>query len=90
MTNICQYVCDNKTEYGYCRTTVCINPKYNQQTVKAWLSKADYVQVVRCGECAYFMHDDLSRPLYSIQPCIPNRREDDYCSRGVRMEETDA
>ena len=25
----CLYVCGNKTEYGYCKTTVCINPKHN-------------------------------------------------------------
>ena len=29
MTNICPYICNNKTSYGYCQTTVCINPKYN-------------------------------------------------------------
>ena len=28
MTGICPYECDNKTEYGYCKTTGCINPKY--------------------------------------------------------------
>ncbi len=27
---ICPYICENKTEYGYCKTTSCINPKYNQ------------------------------------------------------------
>lgn len=27
---ICPYICDNKTEYGHCKTTACINPKYNQ------------------------------------------------------------
>lgn len=26
---ICPYICDNKTEYGYCKTTACINQKYN-------------------------------------------------------------
>ena len=24
----CDKVCDNKTEWGYCRTTVCIKPEY--------------------------------------------------------------
>ena len=24
----CEKVCDNKTDMGYCRTTVCINPRY--------------------------------------------------------------
>lgn len=27
---ICPYICDNKTEYGYCKTTACINPEYNK------------------------------------------------------------
>ena len=25
---ICPYICDNKTEYGYCKTTACINRNY--------------------------------------------------------------
>ena len=25
----CLYPCENKTEYGYCKTTDCINPRYN-------------------------------------------------------------
>ena len=27
---ICPYICNNKTEYGYCKTTACINPEYNK------------------------------------------------------------
>ena len=27
--NMCQHVCDNKTAEGFCKTTACINPKYN-------------------------------------------------------------
>ena len=30
MIGICPYDCDNKTEFGYCKSTGCINPKYNQ------------------------------------------------------------
>ena len=26
---LCPFVCDNKTEFGYCRTSVCISQKYN-------------------------------------------------------------
>ena len=33
MNNICPYICDNKTEYGYCKTTYCINQKYNKKAV---------------------------------------------------------
>ena len=27
---ICPYICNNKTVYGYCKTTACINPEYNK------------------------------------------------------------
>ena len=27
---ICPYLCNNKTVYGYCKTTACINPEYNK------------------------------------------------------------
>lgn len=30
---LCPYVCNNKTEYGYCKTTACINPKYSSITL---------------------------------------------------------
>ena len=25
---VCPYDCENKTEFGYCKNTGCINPKY--------------------------------------------------------------
>ena len=30
MIGACPYLCSNKTDFGYCRTTGCINPKYSQ------------------------------------------------------------
>ena len=27
---ICPYICNNKTVYGYRKTTACINPEYNK------------------------------------------------------------
>ena len=30
MSLLCPYICENKNEYGYCKTTVCINQKFNQ------------------------------------------------------------
>ena len=30
MIGLCPYNCSNKTEYGYCKTTGCINPKYQE------------------------------------------------------------
>ena len=30
MSGPCPYPCNNKTEYGYCRSTGCMNPTYAQ------------------------------------------------------------
>lgn len=30
MFGSCPYSCNNKTEYGYCKSTGCINPRYQQ------------------------------------------------------------
>ena len=30
MIGFCPYDCNNKTEYGYCKTTGCINPNHRQ------------------------------------------------------------
>lgn len=86
--NTCPYVCNNKTEFGYCCSTVCINPKYNQQTVTAWLSKADYVQVVRCKDCRFYRFYDST--FGKGWMCFENntaRHRDDYCSRGERKDD---
>ena len=31
MSDKCPYSCMNKTEYGYCKTTACINPNYQNK-----------------------------------------------------------
>lgn len=45
----CPYVCNNKTEFGYCKTTVCVNPLYTtvstQRSIIQWVLKNDYVQM---------------------------------------------
>lgn len=50
MENIlCPFACDNKTEFGYCRTTACISPKYgssrsitlNRTLNNEWMNIAD-------------------------------------------------
>lgn len=35
MSNICPcyFQCENKTELGYCKTSTCINQKYNSKIV---------------------------------------------------------
>ena len=38
----CPYVCNNKSYSGWCNSTVCINPKYNESNIKITISKEDY------------------------------------------------
>ena len=26
---MCPHICSNKNQFGYCKTTACINPKFN-------------------------------------------------------------
>ena len=33
MKDTCPYICDNKTSLGYCQTTGCINPRYQQYLI---------------------------------------------------------
>ena len=81
--NACPYVCNNKTEFGYCKTTVCINPMYNQQSITKWLDKADYVQVVRCRECKHYNAGfECLREGYGIE--YP---QDWYCADGERKDD---
>lgn len=82
--NTCPYVCNNKTKFGYCKTTVCINPMYNQQSITKWLEKAGYVQVVRCGECKWWFKDENYDGLYRCANDGLLRKEDHYCACGER------
>lgn len=65
----CPYPCQNKTEYGYCKTTGCINPKFDRtrtftsydpiEIARQYAPKfdkpvVDMVAVVRCKDCRYY------------------------------------
>lgn len=44
---------------------------------------ADYVDVVRCGECKWYDPLEKSRPFFCpVMDCVNGVMEDDYCSRG--------
>lgn len=81
----CPYVCNNKTSYGYCCSTVCINPLYNQRTINGGLM-ADYVQIVRCKDCKW-QGDDEHCPFCNCcgRETLPNGEW--YCARGEREED---
>ena len=78
----CPYVCNNKTEFGYCCSTVCINPKYNQRTINGGLT-GDYVQVVRCKDCKWWTKQEASLQgrcdAYGMYPT-----GEWYCAMGER------
>lgn len=51
MNNICPYICDNKTEYGYCKTTYCINQKHNNKAVISnYTLTADELERMKANE----------------------------------------
>lgn len=75
MTEVCPYPCQNKTEYGWCKTTGCINPKFDRTRTFTWYDPieiarqyapkfdkpvVDMVEVVRCKDCKYcLIHDKI-------------------------------
>lgn len=65
---ICPYPCQNKTEYGHCKTTGCINPEFDRTRTFTWYDPieiarqyapkfdkpvVDMVEVVWCKDCKY-------------------------------------
>ena len=36
MMEVCPYDCGNKTEFGYCKTSACINPSYRGKWYGDW------------------------------------------------------
>ena len=40
----CPYPCRNKTEYGHCKTTGCINPKFDRTRTFTWY---DPIEIAR-------------------------------------------
>ncbi len=50
MIGTCPYVCDNKTEFGYCKSTVCINPAFQSKFYGDWNFTPEMVQSP-CKNC---------------------------------------
>lgn len=53
MIGPCPYFCENKTEFGYCRTTACINPLYMQTHSIYWMYKEDYDRMMMDADPDY-------------------------------------
>lgn len=48
MFGVCPYECSNKTEFGYCKTTGCINPKF--QMIVQYTNSYNSIPSP-CGNC---------------------------------------
>ena len=72
--------CSNRTDMGYCKTTLCIHPRYSQI---GWFSpRDDAVCVVRCKDCENAI--DIGKECL-LCPMIDCRvKADFYCAYGER------
>ena len=70
MISNCPYICDNKTNMGYCRTTVCINPiysnigsaQYGQGVQKRIITNADRIRAMTDEELAEYLYSVENAP----------------------------
>lgn len=77
MVEVCPYICSNKTDYGYCKTSACINPTHRTQTFTSYdpieiarqytpkVDKpvVDMVEVVRCRDCKWYKEGKYFAPV---------------------------
>lgn len=76
MAEVCPYICNNKTDYGYCQTSACINPTHRTPTFTSYdpieiarqyapkfdKPAVDMVAVVRCRDCKWYKEGKYSAP----------------------------
>ena len=48
----CPYICQNKTAYGYCQTTVCTNPEFSGGRYRGYFPLDKTILVGRLREYA--------------------------------------
>ena len=48
MLGSCPFVCFNKSENGYCKTTGCINPKYQQSIFNSYSNNTFPSPCIHC------------------------------------------
>lgn len=88
MTGPCPFSCENKTTSGYCATTVCTKPEY-QNLVQQNPVQQNLVPVVYCNNCKYSELRNIAYTEAGFAPYFCNHHfrgvyEKDFCSRGVR------
>lgn len=74
------YDCSNRNSFGYCKTTVCINERYQQEQ---WVTTERVFAVcpVLCKDCEYYIKHDKRCTVWNH-----GVSKDDYCSRGLKKE----
>jgi hypothetical protein len=53
MIGPCPHFCENKTAFGYCMTTGCINPMYNQSHSVYLMTKEEYDRMMMEKDADY-------------------------------------
>jgi len=83
MSATCGFFCDNKTEDGYCKTTTCINPLYQNSTNISYINYPYF-------EDSYTVADNYDISCKGCKRYKESRRSilsiPDKCYRCVRFE----
>ena len=93
MNSPCPYICNNKTDYGYCKTSACINPTHRTPTFTSYdpieiarqyapkfdKPVVDMVEVVRCKQCKWI---DLCKDPEHYE----YKGANGFCSKGERKD----
>ena len=69
MNGPCPYLCFNKTDYGYCRSTVCTNKSVNEHLANQVCSTSDEEITKVSDPCKGCKHIGLRYPYASMYPC---------------------
>lgn len=79
----CPYVCGNKSAFGYCLTTVCVNPLFKRKYEETQRFLGEYVKIVRCKDCKWWTKQEASLQgrcdAYGMYPT-----GEWYCAMGER------
>lgn len=84
--------CDNKTEYGYCKSTVCIKPLNGASGyIPEVVHGPDVVPVVRCRECKFLHLSSLEKWCWNENSiCYAGKVTNNwYCADGKRKDGKD-
>lgn len=55
----CPYVCNNKSQSGWCATTACINSEYNGNGRTIVLGGVEYCAVKKCPNCGRLFTENM-------------------------------